>query len=149
MGDVVAVLVLPEPKDGTPDPHGLVAGGQCGARPPTATRVEHRMGEVSNGEGGHFTGCEGCGVQACRVGLGTVEWKPGHDLWKSQRDALALAWDGKQNRKEVLAMADRLQRAMTPDDTVEAAIHFAKLAEAVGWGTALFLDADGLEVTNG
>jgi len=127
MDDVAAVLLVP----GEGDPHGLLAEGPCGAAPPHAFRSYVKE------DGGW-------------------EWIPGPTAFLPEEGALVLAWDG----KVVPLGMDRLCRVGTacvpPENrkfwlslsyTWKQALNYARLAETMGLGTIVLLDAEGREVT--
>ena len=104
MSEIKAILLVPVKGD----PHGLLKGGPCGARPPAAIRrtyprVVHESNEwgdpTYNGEK-----CEECGQPWPCATPGKVE-SEGHVRWKpcnrhsTVADALVLAWHGKPVRE--------------------------------------------------
>ena len=124
MGEIKAVLLVPEPGD----PHGLLAEGPCGARPPMATH--YRRGW----RGGKL-------VPSCA-----------EDHADTFTYALVLAWDGEPVPEGV----DRLARAgwwadrhQKIHDVVRDLLRGNRrhLRLIRSKGTLVLLDAEGREVT--
>ncbi|NDC89397.1 MAG: hypothetical protein EB075_11455 [Bacteroidetes bacterium] len=157
MSEVHAVLLVPEQGD----PHGLLADGPCGARPPMAIRrtyprVVHESNEwgdpTYNGEK-----CEACGQSwPCETpgkveSEGHVRWQPGN-RHTTVPDALVLAWGG----KAVPEGMDRLGRSPGKCETgwvrEVVAVHLGQrpddsdaLTDPDLPGTLVLLDAEGRE----
>jgi len=152
--EIAAVLLVPTDDD----PHGLLAQGPCGARPPNAERIVHAKGEVNSREGGTYTGCTGCKELWPCSKSGTTQWVKGNDLWLNDRDALVLAWEGKPVVEGLTRATMALAEFVSNDEkmilvwhgaTMDDVMHMRSACLAEGLGTLVLLDVDGREVEGG
>ena len=157
MSKVHAVLLVPEKGD----PHGLLAHGPCGARPPLAIRWTYpRVVHEGNGYADPTIPCEvckACGQQWPCDTPGRVE-SEGHVRWKpcnrhsTVAHALVLAWGGETVPEGI----QRSVRAAKSRAWVEYLVGCAlgRWADDVDGlsdpdlpGTLVLLDAEGREVS--
>lgn len=114
-----SILLIPS------DP-ALLDDGPCGARPPMAARW------WLDGVGSTHGWVDATDPR--------YDWPPGTPR------ALVLMWLGEVQRKEVLALSDRLHRMMTPDESIASAQWLATVAAKCDHGTVVLLDSDGREI---
>jgi hypothetical protein len=159
MSRVHAVLLVPEKGD----PHGLLAYGPCGARPPMAVRrtyprVVHESNEwgdpTYNGE--KCVACDQpwpCETPGKVESEGHVRWQPGNPH-TTVADALVLAWDGEpvwQGTEVVQRAAPAWLEPGDVEDIVGAHLRGVRSVVPVllsRLGTFVLLDAEGREVSD-